>query len=98
MPLEPQGPYYYSTTEPFTLDTAEQEKVEVGESSVPIDKNLLKRLDRFDEFMRKSQGLSKQKGLDYNELCLFSDMQLPVGFKTSKFSKNDGTDNPKTHL
>ena len=59
MPLEPQGPYYYSTAEPFTLYTAAQEKVELGESSVPIDKNLLKRLDRFDEFMRKSQVLSK---------------------------------------
>ena len=25
-------------------------------------------------------------------------MQLPVGFKAPKFSKYDGTDNPKTHL
>ena len=48
--------------------------------------------------MRKSQGLSKQGGLDYNELCLFPDMQLPVGFKAPKFSKYDGTDNPKTYL
>ena len=59
---------------------------------------MLKRLDRFDEFMRKSQGLSKQGGLDYNELYLFPDMQLPVGFKAPKFSKYDGTGNPKTHL
>ncbi|XP_027158367.1 uncharacterized protein LOC113759986 [Coffea eugenioides] len=98
MPLEPQGPYYYFTAEPFTLDTAAQGKVEAGKSSAPIDKNLLKRLDRFDEFMRKSQGLSKQGGLDYNELCLFPDMQLPVGFKAPKFSKYDGTGNSKTHL
>ncbi|XP_071921738.1 uncharacterized protein [Coffea arabica] len=84
------GPYYYSTAEPFTLDTAAQGKVEIGESSAPIDKNLLKRLHRFDEFMRKSQDLSKQGGLDYNELCLFPDMQLPVGFKTFKFSKLEG--------
>ncbi|XP_071905667.1 uncharacterized protein [Coffea arabica] len=40
------GPYYYSIAEPFTLDTAAQGKVEAGESSAPIDKNLLKRLDR----------------------------------------------------
>ncbi|XP_027169533.1 uncharacterized protein LOC113769267 [Coffea eugenioides] len=98
IPLEPQEPYYYSTAEPLTLDTASQGKIEVGESSMPIDKSLLKRLDRFDEFMRKSQGLSKQGGLDYNELCLFPDMQLPVGFKAPKFSKYDGTCNPKTHL
>ncbi|XP_027151968.1 uncharacterized protein LOC113752024 [Coffea eugenioides] len=98
MPFEPQGPYYYSTAEPFTLDTAVQGKVETGESSAPVDKNLLKRLDRFEEFIRKSQGLNKQGGLDYNELCLFPDMQLPMGFKTPKFSKYDGTGNPKTHL
>ena len=28
----------------------------------------------------------------------FSDIQLPVSFKASKFSKYDGTDNPKTHI
>ncbi|XP_027109376.1 uncharacterized protein [Coffea arabica] len=98
MPLEPQGPYYYSTAEPFTLDTATQGKIEAGESFVPIDKNLLKRLDRLDEFMRNSEGLSKQGGLDYNELCLFPNMQLLVGFKAPKFSKYDGRDNLKTYL
>ncbi|XP_071923201.1 uncharacterized protein [Coffea arabica] len=98
MPFEPRGPYYYPTAEPFTLDTAAQGKIEAGESSAPVDKNLLKRLDRFEDFIRKSQGLNKQGGLDYNELCLFPDMQLPMGFKTPKFSKYDGTGNPKTHL
>nr|XP_027093584.1 uncharacterized protein LOC113713985 [Coffea arabica] len=98
MPFEPQGPYYYSTAEPFTLDTAVQGKVEAGESSAPVDKNLVKRLDRFEEFIRESQGLNKQGGFDYNDLCLFPDMQLPMGFKAPKFSKYDGTGNPKTHL
>nr|XP_027086631.1 uncharacterized protein LOC113708367 [Coffea arabica] len=98
MPFKPHGPHYYSTAEPFTLDIAAQGKVEAGESSAPVDKNLLKRLDRFEEFIRKSQGVSKQGGLDYNELCLFSDMQLPTGFKAPKFSKYDRTGNPKTHL
>nr|XP_027076582.1 uncharacterized protein LOC113700352 [Coffea arabica]XP_027089706.1 uncharacterized protein LOC113710853 [Coffea arabica] len=98
MAFEPRGPYYYPTAEPFTLDTAAQGKIEAGESSAPVDKNLLKRLDRFEDFIRKSQGLNKQGGLDYNELCLFPDMQLPMGFKTPKFSKYDGTGNPKTHL
>nr|XP_027103119.1 uncharacterized protein LOC113724408 [Coffea arabica] len=98
IPFEPQGPHYYSAAEPFTLDTAAQGKAEVGESSAPVDKNLLKRLDRFEEFIKKNQGLNKQGGLDYNELCLFSNMQLPAGFKVPKFSKYDGTGNPKTHL
>nr|XP_027109278.1 uncharacterized protein LOC113729153 [Coffea arabica]XP_027109284.1 uncharacterized protein LOC113729158 [Coffea arabica] len=89
---------HHTTTELFMLNAAMQGKVETGESSAPIDKNLSKRLDKFDEFMRKSQGLSKPGGLDYDELCLFPDMQLPLGFKTPKFSKYDGTGNPKMHL
>nr|XP_027090344.1 uncharacterized protein LOC113711376 [Coffea arabica] len=89
---------HHTTIEPFMLDAAMQGKVETGESSTPIDKNLLKRLDKFDEFMRKSQGLSKSGGLDFDELCLFPNVQLPLGFKIPKFSKYDGTGNPKTHL
>nr|XP_027124226.1 uncharacterized protein LOC113740913 [Coffea arabica] len=97
MPTDSQVSYH-TTTEPFMLDTTMQGKVEMSASSAPMDKNLLKRLDKFDEFMRKSQGMSKPGGLDYDELCLFSDMQLPLGFKTPKFSKYDGTGNAKTHL
>ncbi|XP_071921845.1 uncharacterized protein [Coffea arabica] len=68
------------------------------EQPTPVDKDLLRRLDRFDDFMKKNQGLSRHGGWDYDELCLFPDIQLPVGFKTPKFSKYDGTRNPKTHL
>ena len=56
----PQEPHH-PTTEPFMLDTAFQEKAEIDESSAPIDKNLLKRLDRFDEFIKKSQGLNSME-------------------------------------
>ena len=48
--------------------------------------------------MKKSKKLNKHGGIDYDELCLFSNMQLPLDFKTPKFSKYDGTGNPKTHL
>ncbi|XP_027075870.2 uncharacterized protein [Coffea arabica] len=68
------------------------------EQPTPVDKDLLRRLDRFDDFMKKNQGLSRHGGLDYDELCLFPDIQLPLEFKTPKFSKYDGTGNPKTHL
>ncbi|XP_071912328.1 uncharacterized protein [Coffea arabica] len=68
------------------------------EQLAPIDKDLLRRLDQFDDFMKKNQGLSRHGGLDYDELCLFPNIQLPLGFKSPKFSKYDGTRNPKTHL
>ncbi|XP_071925339.1 uncharacterized protein [Coffea arabica] len=97
MPLDPQA-FYQTTAEPVVPEHTVQTKPEVGESSAPVDMKLLKRLDRFDEFIRKSQGLSKQRVLDYDDLCLFPNVQLPVGFKTPKFNKYDGTGNPKTHL
>ena len=49
---EPQT-LYQATAEPFLLDNAAQAKPEIGESSAPVDMKLLKRLDRFNEFMRK---------------------------------------------
>ncbi|XP_071909656.1 uncharacterized protein [Coffea arabica] len=97
IPPEPHT-FYYPAAEPFLPDHTFQTKPEMGESSAPVDMKLLKRLDRFDEFIRKSQGLNKQGVLDYDELCLFPNVQLPEGFKTPKFNKYDGTGNPKTHL
>ncbi|XP_071936374.1 uncharacterized protein [Coffea arabica] len=97
VPPNPQGHYHY-ITEPFVWDTASQGKAAMEEQPAPIDKDLLRRLDRFDEFMKKNQGLSRHGRLDYDELCLFLDIQLPLGFKTPKFSKYDGTENPKMHL
>ncbi|XP_071939953.1 uncharacterized protein [Coffea arabica] len=97
MPLDPQA-FYQTTAEPVVPEHTVQTKPEVGESSAPVDMKLLKRLDRFDEFIKKSQGLSKHGVLDYDDLCLFPNVQLPVGFKTPKFNKYDGTGNPKTHL
>ena len=48
--------------------------------------------------MKKSQGLNKHRDVGYDELSLFPDMQLPMGFKTPKFSKYGDMKNPKTHL
>ncbi|XP_071921398.1 uncharacterized protein [Coffea arabica] len=97
IPPNPQGPHHH-LPEPFVLDTASQGKAAMEEQHTPVDKDLLRRLDRFDDFMKKNQGLSRHGGLDYDELCLFPNIQLPLGFKTPKFCKYDGTGNPKTHL
>ncbi|XP_071923087.1 uncharacterized protein [Coffea arabica] len=97
VPPNPQEPHHH-IAEPFVLDTASQGKAAIEEQPAPIDKDLLRKLDRFDDFMKKNQGLSRHGGLDYYELCLFPNIQLPLRFKTPKFSKYDGTGIPKTHL
>ncbi|XP_027150237.1 uncharacterized protein LOC113750467 [Coffea eugenioides] len=97
VPPNPQEPHHH-IAEPFVLDTASQGKAAIEEQPAPIDKDLLRKLDRFDDFMKKNQGLSRHGRLDYYELCLFPDIQLPLRFKTPKFSKYDGTGIPKTHL
>ncbi|XP_071912181.1 uncharacterized protein [Coffea arabica] len=71
--------FYQTTAEPVIPEHTFQNKPEMGESSAPIDMKLLKRLDRFDEFIRKSQGLNKQGVLDYDDLCLFPSVQLSEG-------------------
>ena len=64
---------HHPIIESFMLDTTFQGRAEIDEHSTSINKNLLKRLDRFDEFMKRSQRL-KHGSLDYDELCLFPDM------------------------
>ena len=63
------------------LDTTFQEKIGMDEYTIPINKNLLKRLDRFNEFMKKNQELSKHGSLYYDELCLFPNVQLVLILK-----------------
>ncbi|XP_071921852.1 uncharacterized protein [Coffea arabica] len=57
----------------------------MGESSAPVDMKLLKRLDRFDELMRKSQGLNKPLDQLYEQLkavgkiCVIPPPTYPYG-------------------
>ncbi|XP_070039582.1 uncharacterized protein [Nicotiana tomentosiformis] len=37
------------------------------------------------------------KGLNYEDLCIQSDMELPEGYKPPKFEMFDGTGDPKVH-
>lgn len=48
--------------------------------------------------MRNMQGLRRQKSVSYNGLCMFFDIHLPLGFKTPKFDKYGGHDDPLAYL
>ncbi|XP_070013030.1 uncharacterized protein [Nicotiana sylvestris] len=43
-------------------------------------------------------GLAGQKSIAFKDLCMFSDVHLPPGFKTPKFEKYDGHGDPIAHL
>ncbi|XP_070020396.1 uncharacterized protein [Nicotiana sylvestris] len=51
-----------------------------------------------EQSLKIIQGLSGQKSVSYADLCMFPHMHLPLGFKTPKFEKYDGHDDPIAHL
>ncbi|XP_071923191.1 uncharacterized protein [Coffea arabica] len=56
---------FETTAEPVVPEHTVKTKPEAGESSAPVDMKLLKRLDRFDEFIRKSQGTKRRPSEDH---------------------------------
>ncbi|XP_070017352.1 uncharacterized protein [Nicotiana sylvestris] len=44
------------------------------------------------------QGIGSQMSVSYKDLCLFPDIQVPVGFKIPKFDLYDGHGDPVAHL
>ncbi|XP_070014027.1 uncharacterized protein [Nicotiana sylvestris] len=48
--------------------------------------------------LKNIQGLSRQKSAYYADLCMFPHVHLPLGFKTPKFEKYDGNEDPIAHL
>ncbi|XP_060195046.1 uncharacterized protein LOC132624259 [Lycium barbarum] len=52
-----------------------------------------------EELLEKStRSTRKATGLRYDDLCIHLDLDLPKGFKISKFEMFNGTGNPKVHL
>ncbi|XP_070029828.1 uncharacterized protein [Nicotiana sylvestris] len=51
-----------------------------------------------EQNLKSIQGLSGQKSVSYADLCMFPHVHLPLGFKTPKFEKYDGHNDPTAHL
>ncbi|KAH0773631.1 hypothetical protein KY290_010768 [Solanum tuberosum] len=51
-----------------------------------------------EQRMKSMQGLGRHKSVAFKELCMFPNVHLPPGFKTPKFDKYDGHDDPIAHL
>ncbi|XP_070014071.1 uncharacterized protein [Nicotiana sylvestris] len=51
-----------------------------------------------EQSFRSMQGFGGQVSIAYEDLCLFPDVQLPVGFKMPKYDLYDGHRDPVAHL
>ncbi|KAM3266708.1 hypothetical protein P3L10_003703 [Capsicum annuum] len=80
----PQPPEFPSNTEKPVM-TKEQEKI-------------ARKLRSLELTMKNLQGLGGYKSVSYKDLCMFTGVHLPLGFKMSKFEKYDGYGDPVAHL
>ncbi|XP_060208582.1 uncharacterized protein LOC132635979 isoform X1 [Lycium barbarum] len=80
---------------PFEVDQyAEIERdAKIGE-----DKSIIRQLHSLRKEMRSMRVTRGSESLDYDDLCIHSDIGMPVGYKPPKFDIFDGTGDPHAHL
>ncbi|XP_070026608.1 uncharacterized protein [Nicotiana sylvestris] len=59
---------------------------------------MFKKVRSLEQSFRNMQGLGGQVSVAYKDLCLFTDVQLSVGFKMPNFDLYDGRGDPVAHL
>ncbi|XP_059277557.1 uncharacterized protein LOC132031603 [Lycium ferocissimum] len=88
-------------TNPVTVrlppEVDQYEKME-KEAKARADDMLLKEIHSLKEAMRNLQVARGTKSVEYEDLCVQPDVDLPVGYKPPKFDTFNGTGDPHTHL
>ncbi|XP_070014174.1 uncharacterized protein [Nicotiana sylvestris] len=92
-PLEPTFKASETYTPRFDLP-AEAEKL----SKNPKQEEMFRKVKSLEQSFRDMWGLGGQVSVAYKDLCLFPNVQLPTGFKMSKFDLYDVHSDPVTHL
>nr|XP_009613279.2 uncharacterized protein LOC104106433 [Nicotiana tomentosiformis] len=64
----------------------------------PKQKEIARKMKSIEQSLKNMQGLIGQKNVSYVDLCIFSHVHLPIGFKTPKFERYDGLGEPISHL
>lgn len=62
------------------------------------NKKVVTKLESLEEKIRGLQRIDAYGNVDFSSLCFFPDMKPPTKYKTSEFSKYNGTGCPLTHL
>ncbi|XP_060182369.1 uncharacterized protein LOC132612039 [Lycium barbarum] len=68
------------------------------EARARADENVAKELRSMREAVRNIQANKGCEGLEYGDLCIHPDIELPAGYKIPKFDMFDGKGNPRVHL
>lgn len=58
---------------------------------------MLKRMKRFKQHMKSMQWLGAHRGIAFKDLCIFPNVKLPPGFKTTKFIQYNGQGDTISH-
>ena len=100
-PLNPQGPppivqqgpppVVYP---PYELEVIPEEGVHTTAQPI-VDETWVKKID---SFVKQIQGKDKYGAIDYDDFCLFPDVQIPSKFKMPDFTKYNGSGDPVAHM
>ncbi|KAJ8548149.1 hypothetical protein K7X08_021385 [Anisodus acutangulus] len=98
-------PVYATEAQPFTTtvpNMAFQEISEYEEMDMQVmirtNESVAKDIHSLKEAFKNIQTIKGHEGLEYEDLCMHPDIELPVGYKVPKFGLFDGKGNPHAHL
>jgi len=83
-----------------TLPHTPQQTLYIPESTEKdlLIKNMAEELKKLTGRVQSVEGGKCIDGLNYEDLCIQPDVELPEGYKPPKFEMFDGTGDPKVHL
>ncbi|KAJ8564732.1 hypothetical protein K7X08_001192 [Anisodus acutangulus] len=98
-------PIYVMEAQPFTTATPNMTLQEIGQCEemdrrerIRTDESVAKEIYSLKEAFKNIQTSKGHEGLEYEDLCMHPDIELPVGYKVPKFGLFDGKGNPHAHL
>ncbi|KAJ8566121.1 hypothetical protein K7X08_030598 [Anisodus acutangulus] len=99
-------PQVYTTeAQPFTTTVPNMALQEIGRCEVMdrqvrirTDESVAREIHSLKEAFKNIQTSKGHEGLEYEDLCMHPDIELPVGYKMPKFDLFDGKGNPYSHL
>ncbi|KAJ8574068.1 hypothetical protein K7X08_010579 [Anisodus acutangulus] len=65
---------------------------------IRTDESVAREIHSLKEAFKNIQTSKGHEGLEYEDLCMHPDIELPVGYKMPKFDLFDGKGNPYSHL